>query len=205
MPRTVREPRQWRVSVLGLWSDRFRAVITPSEAQQGGSSVTNVVGSVCRAVVPLLTVVALAAGCASSGPGRSSNSPVSPGAGTAMSQSTPSPNVDPETVHRLWLVASNGVRDSGGGTVLRAEAVETTHTAAMKVTDAGGGDDERVWVVEVERTKPRVCDGGSCPNGGSGRYQLFVIRATTFQQTDYQISSKATDLSRLGSVVTLHD
>jgi hypothetical protein len=149
----------------------------------------------------LIVVIALViAGCASSGPRAFAGSTASSGA------STPAAG-DPPTVQRLWAIA-NSAAVANGGTVFAADAVESTHSKAVRVTMGDGvSGDELVWVVQVEGERRFVCNGCSRPPGATsptGRYLLLVLDARTFDRTDFGIGPTVADLTKLGPVVTLH-
>ena len=115
-------------------------------------------------------------------------------------------NVDP-ALQKLWDLAVSAAT-AQGSTVKAAQAVRSTHARAVAVTSGGGvGGDQPVWVVQVEGVGEFVCNSCSVPQGASaphGRYQVFIVDASTFRTLDFGLSAKAADLTQLGPVVDLH-
>ena len=79
-------------------------------------------------------------------------------ASTATSAGDGSPDVvGPELEHRLWGVAERAAQGMGGR-VESAQAVESQHAAAVRLTsDAIVSGNEDVWAIQVEGVDEFVC------------------------------------------------
>lgn len=157
------------------------------------------------AIAVATIAVAATAGCATpQAPGVAASQPAS--SLPAAQQSTPLA-VDQQVEQRLWSVADSAAR-SDGGTVKAAQAVRSTRAAAVMLTSQGVIDDNQpVWLVQVEGIADFVCNACSRPSGAAaprGRFLTMIVGATTFVGMDFGLDSTKADLSRLGTVLSLH-
>lgn len=117
--------------------------------------------------------------------------------------------VTPELAHRLWRIAEDAA-EGMGGRIESAQAVESQHAAAVRLTsDATVPGNEDVWVIQVEGVDKFVCIRScSFPAGAqppSGRFITIVMNAQTFETTDFGLAPNSVDLGELGSVIELHE
>jgi len=152
---------------------------------------------------------AASTGLAASGPASSapaSSGPPSSQPASAVASAAPASGSDP-TLQKLWDLAVSAAT-AQGGTIKAAQAVRSTHARAVAVTSGGIIEgDQPVWVIQVEGVGEFVCNSCSVPAGASaphGRFQTFVVDASTFRTLDFGLSDTDANLTQLGTVVTLH-
>jgi hypothetical protein len=138
-------------------------------------------------------------------PGNTAASKVT--AGNPPANPSASGGPDAQTERRLWSLADRAAK-ANGGTVALAQAVKSTHLAAVKFTmGAGVTGDQAVWVLQVDGSKKFSCASCKGPPGAgapAGRVLTMVFDASTFQEMDFGFTGNDVDLSRLGHVVNLH-
>lgn len=106
---------------------------------------------------------------------------------------------------RLWHIAAEAARDNTP--IARAEAVRTTESRALNLTD--GGEVPRnpaVWLIQITAPKEFVCNTCTHPPGATvrGRFITAIVNAKTFGGLDFGVTDRSVDLSKLGTVVELH-
>jgi hypothetical protein len=111
------------------------------------------------------------------------------------------------TEQRLWNVAEQAA-DSMDGPIKSAQAVESQHSAAVRLTsDAIVRGNQAVWAIQIEGVHEFVCRDCSYPSGAappSGRFLTVIVNAKTFETTDSGIGSVRVDLGKLGAVIDLN-
>jgi hypothetical protein len=110
------------------------------------------------------------------------------------------------TEQRLWNIAERAA-ESMGGSVKDAQAVESRHEAAVRVTSGDiVTDNQQVWTIQVEGFHPFVCRLCSRPPGVApqrGRFITVIVDAKSFATTDDGLGPTRVDLAQLGTVIDL--
>jgi hypothetical protein len=116
-------------------------------------------------------------------------------------------DLDRATEHRLWHIAEQ-TADSMDGSIKSAQAVESQHAAAVRLTsDAIVPGQEAVWAIQIEGVHEFVCR--NCPRMAGapsprGSFLTVIVDAKTFETTDSGIGSVSVDLGQLGTVIDLN-